>query len=181
MRAERVRLILFALLFGCRSVATEPESSPAPPPPPLASARVLTELPAGQPGDWMESRHYRLRVLDVIPCNEPASDPARAPYRLGVAIEIQATDDVPGNYVFASPRAAELEKNGAIFSALLEPTPTSTCPTPLRPRTLGPGQAATGILVFEAPNPGYLRGATLRFKPPRWGHEARLAVLLPET
>jgi hypothetical protein len=185
-------LLLTALVttLGCKRSPPEPShsrpatvASSAPPP--------VLHLPPGSPGEWVESKRYRLRVLDVWPCDEPRSESGTTPvnelrtvrssgtFRLGVTIEIEAkpNQDSP---VFASPRAVVLERYGKIFQTVSDPEPTPACRTLLEPKRLAPGQSTRGVLVFEAPNADYLRSAVLQFKPPRWGREYRTDVALPD-
>jgi hypothetical protein len=97
-------------LWSCRSKVPEPAASQtkvAGVPKPL-----LVALPPGKPNDWIESKRYRFRVLDTRPC----SGNSTGPYRLGVAVEIEAKPGSDVAQVFASPKGAELEKNGNVFS-----------------------------------------------------------------
>ena len=187
------------LLPACRDRVGEPESKASPAAAPAASAarKLLLELPPGRAGEWVDARHYRLRVLDAFPCDEEQAGPAptvargdatepdtRLPsattpgkpghYRLGVAVEVEANDAV-----FVTPKAVELEKNGKVFFATVDPRPSATCQALLAPTSLHSAARASGIVVFEAPDAEYLTGATLRFRPPRWGYESRARVVLP--
>jgi hypothetical protein len=200
MHAEaRSRLGLAALLLlsACRNRIGEPTSGAAPANAPAASAQkpLLLELPPGRAGDWVDARHYRLRVLDAFPCDDAEHTPrvaldakvepdTRLPsattpgkpgyYRLGVALEVEANDTV-----FATPKAFTLAKNGMVFFATMDPRPSAACQALLTPRGLRSTERASGIVVFEAPDPEYLTGAKLEFEPPRWGRESKVGVLLP--
>ena len=156
-----------------------PEKS-APNPEPRATqasaAASALEPPPGPPGEWLDSLRYRLRVMDVRPCDaEPSGG-----FRLGVRVEVAATDQAGVSPVVASPKAATLEKDGKVFSAQLNPRLTPACEHPLKLERLAPGHSARGVLVFEAPNESYLRSAVFRFQPPRWGGEAPILVTLPD-
>jgi hypothetical protein len=185
-------------LSACRNRVGEPGDSVAPTNAPAVSApkKLLRELPPGRAGDWVNTRHYRLRVLDVFPCDgdaapaprlvvdehaEPDTRPPSATtpgkpghYRLGVALEVEANDTV-----FATPKGFALVKNGKVFFATMDPRPSAACQALLKPRSLRSTERASGIVVFEAPEPEYLTGATLEFRPPRWGYESKAGVVLP--
>jgi hypothetical protein len=188
------------LLSACRSGVRESKGNAPPAMAPAASPapKLLLQLPPGAAGDWVEARHYRFRVLDAFPCDEAQTaevldssecaptelDPkplsATTPgkpghFRLGVAIEIEANDAV-----FATPKAVVLEKDGQVFFATMAPRPTAACRALLTPRALHSSERASGIVVFEAPDAGYLAGATLTFRPPRWGYESKARVVLPD-
>jgi len=172
----RIALLVFAcLLPSCRDKVAErgtggvPITSAAKPP--------LLELPPEPANAWIESKRFRLRVLDARPCSETGEEPGGR-YRLGVAVEIEATAGADVSPVFASPSGVELEKNGRIFRPLREPAPG--CEALLEPTRLAPGQSTRGIVVFDAPEVSYLRSAVLRFKPPRWGKESQVSVQLPD-
>jgi hypothetical protein len=191
-------LAALLLLSACRNSVGESTGSASRESDSAASTarKPLLELPPGAAGDWVETRHYRLRVLDAFPCDEeqPASPgmpsdsveldakplSATTPgkpgyYRLGVAIEIEANDTV-----FATPKAVALEKNGQVFFATMAPRPTAACGALLTPRSLHSSERTSGIVVFEAPDAEYLTRATLTFRPPRWGHEAKARVVLSD-
>ncbi len=195
---KRLGVAVLLALSACQNRVGEPEGNATPITAPTASVRKtgFREPPPGRAGEWVDARHYRLRVLDAFPCDEertgaaPAvtenrAEPDTRPpsattpgkpgqYRLGVAIELEANDDV-----FATPKAAVLEKNGKVFSAIMDPRPSAACEALLGPRSLHSSDKVSGILVFEAPDPDYLTGATLEFRPPRWGYESRIGVVLP--
>lgn len=186
------------LLSACRATPDESQAPPRPAPlaPTPAAAKLPLELPPGRAGDWVEAKRYRLRVLDALPCDEPPAEGTTVPvddtvepdmrppsattpgkpghFRLGVALEVEANDTV-----FTTPRAASLEKNGKVFPGIVDPRPSAACRALLAPRTLRSAERASGIVVFEAPNAEYLKGATLKFHPPRWGRESRVSVVLP--
>jgi hypothetical protein len=186
------------LLSACRNRVEEPKGKPASALAPAASAekKLLLELPPGRAGEWVDARHFRVRVLDAFPCDEDsmgrpsaaldaAGEPDPRPpsattpprpghYRLGVAIEVEANDAV-----FATPKAVEIEKNGKVFFAVMDARPSPTCRALLTPRSLHSAERASGIVVFEAPDPEYLTGGTLRFRPPRWGYESKAGIVLP--
>lgn len=190
--------VVLVLLAACRATPDEPQAPArsAPLASTTADAKLLLELPPGRAGAWVEAKRYRLRVLDALPCDEPPAEGATVPvddsvepdtrppsattpgkpghYRLGVALELEANDTV-----FVTPRAASLEMNGKVFAGIVDPRPSAACRALLAPRTLRSAERASGIVVFEAPNPEYLKGATLRFRPPRWGKESRVSVVLP--
>jgi hypothetical protein len=194
----RFGVLVWLLLSACRSRVGEPENAAAPALAPAVSAqgKLLLELPPGRAGEWVDARRFRIRVLDAFPCDARQPDdqsvtvtdrveqdtrPASATtpakpghYRLGVAIELEANDTV-----FATPKGAVLEKNGKVFGGIVDPRPSPACRVLLEPRTLRSGERASGIVVFEAPSPDYLTGATLKFRPPRWGQESRVGVVLP--
>jgi hypothetical protein len=185
------------LLASCRNRVGEPTGKAVPANAPAVSTEkpLLLELPPGRAGDWVDARHFRLRVLDAFPCDdsehtprvvldekaEPDTRPPSATtpgkpghYRLGVALEVEANDTV-----FATPKAFTLEKDGKVFFATMDPRPSAACQALLRPHGLRSTERASGIVVFEAPDPEYLVGATLEFQPPRWGRESKVGVLLP--
>jgi hypothetical protein len=164
--------MLACALSACRDKVPEPPASTTQ----VASAKkpLLVALPPGKPNDWIESNRYRFRVLEARPCNEGSN----GRYRLGVAVEIEAKPGSDVAKVFASPKGAELEKNGNVFRPRAEPTPG--CEPLLEPTSLAPGQSVRGMLVFDAPEISYVRSAVLRFKPPRWGFESRVSVQLPD-
>jgi len=172
-RSSVVVLALACALSACRDKVPEPPASATQ----AVSAKkpLLLALPPGKPNDWIESNRYRFRVLEARPCSEGSSG---GRYRLGVAVEIEAKPGSDVANVFASPKGAELEKNGYIFRPMEEPTPG--CETLLEPSSLAPGQSVRGILAFDAPDIEYVRSAVLRFKPPRWGFESRVSVQLPD-
>lgn len=188
---------VWSLLPACRNSVGEPENLAAKAPAAATSAgkKPLLELPPGRAGEWVEAKRFRIRVLDVFPCDEreggasvtvadrvePDTRPPSATtpgkpghYRLGVAVEIDSHDTV-----FATPKGAVLEKNGKVFGGIVDPRPSPACRALLEPRSLHAGERASGIVVFEAPSPEYLTGATLKFRPPRWGRESRVSVVLP--
>jgi hypothetical protein len=175
VRPERGSVVAIALacaLWSCRSKVLEPDARETK----VAAAAkpLLVALPPGKPNDWIDSKRYRFRVLGTRPCSENSN----GRYRLGVAVEIEAKPGSDVAQVFASPKGAELEKNGNVFRPIAEPT--AGCEPLLEPTSLAPGQSARGLLVFEAPEISYVRSAVLRFKPPRWGFESRVSVQLPD-
>ena len=180
MPATRTLMAIAALLIACACKKSAPEprqSQPASISP--STPRPVLHLPPGTPGKWVESKRYKLRVLDVAPCDEPGTASSPSTFRLGVTVEIQASPDEDVSPVFASPRGAVLEKDGKIFQAAVDPTPTPACQALFEPKRLSPGESTRGVLVFEAPNADYLRSAVLQFMPPRWGREYRADVTLP--
>ena len=200
-------LVLSCLLPQCRDKVAEKPSEPPPAAKASASAERLTKLPPGEPGEWIESQRYRLRVLGVWPCDEPLPDDpdsgaprtsdagagadasavaASSPegksgkFRLGVTVEIEATEKINVTAIVASPKAATLEKDGKVFRALMKPSPTPACQNLLGLERLAPEQSTQGVLVFEAPNESYLRSSVFAFKPPRWGGEFAAEVEMPD-
>ena len=175
-------LLIIAVLFtalACKKSAPEPKQT-QPAPVPSSTPPPVLHLPPAAPGKWVESKHYRLRVLDVVPCDEPGTASASSTFRLGVSVEIEALPGKDVSPVFASPKGALLEKDGKIFQAAVHPTPTPTCQALFEPKRLAPGESTRGVLVFEAPDAQYLHSAVLQFKPPRWGREYRADVALPD-
>jgi hypothetical protein len=202
MRAEArawLGLTVMLLLSGCRRGVAEVTGNAPLDGETKASAvpKPVLEPPPTAAGDWVEARHYRFRVLEAFPCDEQhtaaapdnvsdttlldtkplsATTPGKpGQYRLGVAIEVEANDTV-----FVTPRAVELEKNGKVFFATMEPRPTAACRALLTPQGLHSSERASGIVVFEAPDADYLTSATLTFRPPRWGHESKARVVLAD-
>jgi hypothetical protein len=142
------------------------------------------------PGEWATAIRYRLRVLSMVPCDTPAdtSDaegsndkaaPTPGKFRLGVSIEVEASEEATVSPVLASPKAATLEKDGKVFHALTKAKETGACQDLLKIRRLRPGDTTKGTLVFEAPNESYFLSSVLAFQPPRWGGETRLEVKMP--
>jgi hypothetical protein len=190
--------VALALLLGCEREAREPApvGASAPDVPAVVAEGKRFELPAGRVGEWLEARRYRFRVLGAAPCDElsraaapeaahgytadeaaplSATTPAKpGHYRVGVTVEIEASDTV-----FATPRAFYIEKNGKVFFGTMAPRPSLACERLLQPDTLRAGERTSGIVVFEAPEPGYLTRGTLRFRPPRWGFESKTGAVLP--
>lgn len=195
-------LSTLVLLPQCQDKVAEKKASEAPAlvaPPTPKSAATPKKDPPGHPGKWVDAVRFRLRVLDVWPCDVPRDATATAPstgapassaespalaksgkFRLGVMIEVEATDEAKLGPVIASPKAATLEKEGKVFYAIPKPTPTPACQELLGFQELRAGESTRGVLMFEAPNEDYLRSAVLAFKPPRWGGEAQLEVRLPD-
>ena len=169
------------MLLACQKQVPEQvgEVKPAVSAPATAkpSASAEPPKPPSQPGEWIESLRYKLRVLDVSPCEEPTPG---VPFRLGVTVEVQATQEAKVSPVVASPAAATLEQGGKIFRASMKPLPSETCKALLVHQLLKPGESTQGVLVFEAPNDAYFRSSILAFQPPRWGGELRVEVKMPD-
>jgi hypothetical protein len=186
--------LLVLLLAKCRKELSEPDENGLEPAPTASSTETAAPAPHVPPaavGEWVGSKHYRLRVVSVSPCAETSAlrggqPSAQAPrdaagrFRLGVEVEIEANAGNSLSPVFASAKAATLAKDGKIFQALLDPTATPACAALLEPKRLRPGESTRGTLVFEAPDVAYLRSAVLRFRPPRWGGELSVDVQLPD-
>ncbi len=175
-------LLALLLLSECRRDPPPPEESALPPASLASTTAPVLHSPPGAVGEWVESKRYRLRVVDVRLCEDTpervvpgAVIPGRV--RVGVSVEIESKDS---EAVFVSPQAAALEKDGKLFQALTHPAPTPACAAPLGPRRLARAESTRGVLVFEAPDAAYLRSSVLRFKPPRWGRELRVDVQLPD-
>ena len=168
------------LLAQCRDkVPEKPVSEPAPAESP-APAETFDASPPPPPSDagaWAESQHFRLRVLDVAPCDPPDQ---RERFRLGVTVEIAATEKATLIPVIVSPQGATLVKNGTLFQASINPRSTPSCEGPLAHQPLHPGKSAHGVFIFEAPSASYLEGALFTYKPPRWGGDLPLEVRLPD-
>lgn len=131
-------------------------------------------------GEWVESLHYRVRMVDVVPCDAPGpNDDPREGFRLGVTIEVEASEDARTSPVVVSPAAAKIEKHGKAFPASRHPTPSPNCENLLELERLSPGDATEGVFVFEAPNESYFRAGLFSFQPPRWGGEAKTQLRLP--
>lgn len=190
-------LALLLTLSACQKKVPETNSTrPAPSAvkPTIAPARpaptpAIEKPRPGPLAEWVQARNYRLRVVDATPCDDPSEDAARTQegpsgtsngFRLGVTIEVEATEYSSTTAVVVSPAAATVEKGGKVFRALRKPDPTPACDDLLGLEKLAPREVTRGQLVFSAPNESYLRSALFAFKPPRWGGEKRLEVQLPD-
>jgi hypothetical protein len=133
-------------------------------------------------GEWLESPIYRLRLIGATPCGKledataAAGADRRKKFRLGVSVEVQAGP----NELWVTPKAATLEKKGAVIQAELKPQPSGGCEATLGPQRVAPGQTAIGAFVFELPDESYARSATFAFQPPRWGGAPRFRVQMPD-
>src|SRR5262245_16561653 len=139
MRARRELLAVAVLVAAsaCKNSAPETKQSQPASVSPSTPLPIL-HVPPGAPGKWVESKRYKLRVLDAAPCDEPET-PGR--FRLGVTVEIEATSSEDATPIFASPRGAVLEKNGSIFEAVQDPTPSPACQAFLEPKRLLRGES----------------------------------------
>lgn len=184
----------------------------------LAPKEMASSEPPVAPkpvGEWIETLRYRVRVLEIVPCDpKPGSAaatgsstaasaalaapsaPASAPpadelvtvpdsprsrfFRLGVNIEVEATEHATLSGVMASARGGTLEKEGKVFQASVDPRATGNCKELIEAKKLAPGESTKGMLVFEAPDEAYFRGSLFAFRPPRWGGDVRAEALLPD-
>jgi hypothetical protein len=176
-------------LFGCQKDA-EPDPSPAPvtsasiasAPAPIAPASARPpshETPfVGQElkvGSFVETSAYKFKVHHVVRCADPqATEKVPEDRRVRVAAKVEVFSKY--DQFWLAGKDVELEKDGVIIDSERQVKPSAGCTPLLEQQRLAHDQTATGYVVFQVPDEGFVRGAAVSFEPTRWGGAPRATI-----
>jgi len=173
------------------SIAATDRAEPPPARPPASPSQAASDslaldsavqpsstLQAGKLNQWLEASLYRFKVGSIRRCVAPVAAASVSAeggeLRISVSVSITAKVDL----LLASPRDLNLERDGVILQAELQPSPV--CGAPLPTKQLRRGETATGAVNFVLPSPDFEKRLKLHFSPTRWGGAPATTVELPD-